>query len=730
MVSLSSIAAVGFIKDRDYINKSYSEFIKKDPEHDSEIFQEELSMYFNSVADLITKFKSYSQKTNEDKVSDYEAEVLKQNYDSQLRNGEQKIEEQYKNEIDAAEKQGEKAKLSKLTEEKNKKLEDIRKEKTKTLQDAKVQIIAEKDNKYASLNEYIQSRKDIKYYIKDIKNGEQYTNFKAVPNIEAYIKDEALYSIKLPVKNTSDSYMTSISNWLSTHNFEGYFIIEKQELADNNGQMVYTKLQANYDGYVSLREKNIKEGLISIFALVLGLLLIFYVLKNKGQGIQFIEKVKKLYRKIPLDLRICILIIFSLYMFSYIQELNFFNQSFSIDHIFDLTSISVYIIYLIFNIKYISKLTKDRAEFTAQCKVSIIYNLSIFIKEILMTKGVMFKVRMIFILTVIFGGIIAILVIVVPVRPLPPFLVLLGCVFLYGILLLQYVLRKVILFNKIIKGTEEIASGNLNYIIEEKGHGNLSKIAHNINNMKEGFKKSVDNEMKSERLKSELITNVSHDLKTPLTSIINYVNLLKKQDISEKERSAYIEVLDRKSQRLKALIEDIFDVSKISSGAVDLNIETVDVSALLKQAMGEFDEKIKNSSLIFKVNLPKDKVYVNLDGKKTWRVFENLISNILKYSQPNTRVYVDLIEEVNKVIIIMKNISAYEMEFDVSEIFQRFKRGDKSRSTEGSGLGLAIAKSIVELQGGQMNIGIDGDLFKVIIEFEKMKIIDNNNLNN
>lgn len=339
------------------------------------------------------------------------------------------------------------------------------------------------------------------------------------------------------------------------------------------------------------------------------------------------------------------------------------------------------------------------------------------IKESFMIKSVMVKTSIIFILTLLLGAFAAVIILMVAINNFIIFLILVGCIFLYGILLLQYILRKVILLNKIIKGTEEISSGNLNYIIEEKGQGDLSKMAHNINNMKEGFKKSVDNEMKSERMKSELITNVSHDLKTPLTSIINYVNLLKKQDISEEERAAYIEVLDRKSQRLKVLIEDLFDVSKISSGAVELNIETVDVTALLKQAMGEFDEKIKKSSLTFRVNTPKEKVYVNLDGKKTWRVFENLISNILKYSQSNTRVYIDLIEDENKVIIIMKNISAYEMEFDVSEIFERFKRGDKSRSTEGSGLGLAIAKSIVEIQGGKMNIEIDGDLFKVVVEF-------------
>lgn len=211
---------------------------------------------------------------------------------------------------------------------------------------------------------------------------------------------------------------------------------------------------------------------------------------------------------------------------------------------------------------------------------------------------------------------------------------------------------------------------------------------------------------------TELITNVSHDLKTPLTSIINYVDLLKKEGLSKEEAQGYVEVLDRKSQRLKMLIDDLFEASKMASGAVELNIEKVDVTALLQQALAELHEKINNSSLTFKLKVPKQKVYANLDGKKTWRVFENLINNILKYSHPKTRVYIDLIETDSKITITMKNISSYEMDFDKEEIFDRFKRGDKSRNTEGSGLGLSIAKSILELQGGNLSIEIDGDIFK------------------
>ncbi|NFJ17796.1 sensor histidine kinase [Clostridium botulinum] len=290
---------------------------------------------------------------------------------------------------------------------------------------------------------------------------------------------------------------------------------------------------------------------------------------------------------------------------------------------------------------------------------------------------------------------------------------------LYIVLLIRYLFKKADYLNEILKATEELTCGNLDYIIKENKGGVLGKIVHNINNMKEGYKRSLEEQVKSERLKTELITNVSHDLKTPLTSIINYIDLLKKENLSKDEVNAYISVLDRKSERLKSLIEDLFEASKMSSGAVELNIEKINVTALLKQSIAEFEEKITKSSLELKFKYDNNKTYANLDGKKTWRVFENLINNIIKYSQPNTRVYIDLIETNTKIIITMKNISRYEMDFSADEIFERFKRGDKARNTDGSGLGLAIAKSISELQGGSLNIIIDGDLFKVIVEFNK-----------
>ena len=281
-------------------------------------------------------------------------------------------------------------------------------------------------------------------------------------------------------------------------------------------------------------------------------------------------------------------------------------------------------------------------------------------------------------------------------------------------------IKELIYLDKIIIGSKAATEGKLNCNIEEKGRGHLRELAHDINNIRDGLRKSIESEIKSENMKTELITNVSHDLKTPLTSIINYIDLLKRENIESETAKDYINILDKKSQRLKVLIDDLFEASKATSGAMELNITKIDIVQLLKQSLGENDERFKNSNLSVKLDIPDTKIFINGDGQRLYRVFENLISNIVKYSLSNTRVYIQMyVDDENKVVIIMRNISAYELDFCANEITNRFKRGDSSRSTDGSGLGLAIAKSIVELHGGKFNIEVDGDLFKSIIKLNQ-----------
>ena len=223
--------------------------------------------------------------------------------------------------------------------------------------------------------------------------------------------------------------------------------------------------------------------------------------------------------------------------------------------------------------------------------------------------------------------------------------------------------------------------------------------------------------MKSERLKTELITNVSHDIKTPLTSIINYVDLLKKEDIKDEKIKEYIDILDVKSQRLKKLTEDLVEASKASSGNVKLNIESINIKELINQTIGEFKDRLESRNLQIETDMPHEDVRIDADNRYMFRIMENLFSNISKYAQENSRVYIDVKKTNKKVNISIKNISKDRLNISSDELMQRFVRGDKSRYTEGSGLGLSIAKSLTELQRGTFDIVIDGDLFKVVMEW-------------
>lgn len=295
-------------------------------------------------------------------------------------------------------------------------------------------------------------------------------------------------------------------------------------------------------------------------------------------------------------------------------------------------------------------------------------------------------------------------------------------VILYSIVLF-FVIRKYVdkiseKYSKLREATSKIAKGNLDVKIEED-LGLFEPFKNDLEKIQDGFKKAVDEEVKSQKMKTDLISNVSHDLKTPLTAIITYADLLKDENLSEEKRKQYIETLDRKAQRLQVLIEDLFEMSKATSGNITLNIENIDVIALMKQTLLELEDKLEEANLSVRKNMPEGKVILPLDSQRTFRVFENLVINMTKYAMPNTRVFIDIIENKDNVEIIMKNMAAEEITFNVDTIAERFVRGDESRNTEGSGLGLAIAKSFVELQGGIFNISVDGDLFKVKIVFVK-----------
>ncbi len=273
-------------------------------------------------------------------------------------------------------------------------------------------------------------------------------------------------------------------------------------------------------------------------------------------------------------------------------------------------------------------------------------------------------------------------------------------------------------YNKLLKLTKEIADSDMDVDISKEDIGVYNEIKMQLGSIQQAYKKSVEEEVKSQKMKTELISNISHDLKTPLTSIITYTDLLKDIETNDVAKG-YIDTIYRKSERLKILIDDMFEISKAQTGNISLDLNLIDVVALMKQSIFELEDRINDREIILITSFPSEKVILNLDGEKTYRIFENLIVNMAKYAMKGTRAYIDILDEDDTVTIIFRNISATQINYKAEDITDRFKRGDESRNTEGSGLGLSITKSYINVQGGKLEIFLDGDLFKATIVFDR-----------
>ena len=301
--------------------------------------------------------------------------------------------------------------------------------------------------------------------------------------------------------------------------------------------------------------------------------------------------------------------------------------------------------------------------------------------------------------------------------PAPLFLT----VSIFGYLFLFYGLMKQVIDFKIIsRETKKLADGNLKHKIPvDKMHEPSLSLAIDINNISEGFSAAVEEKVKSERLKTELIANVSHDIKTPLTSIINYVDLLKKENLQNETAEGYLEVLSGKTWRLKTLIEDLVEASKASSGVLVLNLECLNFVELVRQSLGEFEDKFSDHKIEPVLTVTQEPIYIMADGRSTYRIIENIFSNVVKYALSGTRAYINIFTEDDMAIVSVKNISAAKLNISSEELMERFVRGDSSRNTEGSGLGLSISKSLAAIQEGTFDIALDGDLFNAVLRFKK-----------
>lgn len=690
----------------------YYDYIKKDSYFETSSFIDRLSRSVYDLKDyyITNGFAEYDKKTSEQKITEEELKEAVAENERIVQENVDGIKAEYEYNINELKDLKEEQK--KLITERDEKIAEFISKNKKTEDQIKKELLKAKDERYQWLKGNIEQWKSIKYYLINKVNGKVYTNLPADTDINSYIAKGTLYNEKYPkqILNREDLIHDPINSMFLSEKLEGYFLIP--QVADNYSDVYWQNAE-----FQNRKNRLLNEAKAGVGAFFISMILLIIGSRIKDEEKTVLDNITSVYVKVPMEFRLIIFAgLFGAFMSILAEEIgDIFDFPIPIYVLFSIMC-SAFMLFTLLHIRGLYNIIKSGENFRRQWRGTLFYRSMYFIYKIFLHRKLTVKVFMVLLATAFLGiDFIAMLSIN------EGFIVFVAFIYFiaYMVIVPYYVLRKIMYFNEVVSGSNEIVAGNFDYVIEEKGHGIIRTLAHNFNNIKNGFKRSMENQIKSERLKTELITNVSHDLKTPLTSIINYVDLLKNNELSEEEKEGYIEVLDRKAQRLKLLIEDLFEAAKMSSGAVELNREKVDIVAVLRQTLGEFDEKINSSSLIFRTNIPSDKIYLYLDGKKTWRVFENLINNVLKYSQPNTRVYIELVDTETSVRVTIKNIANYEMDFDVDEIFERFKRGDKSRTTEGSGLGLAIAKSIVELQNGIMSIDLDGDLFKVIVEFRR-----------
>lgn len=583
------------------------------------------------------------------------------------------------------------------------------------LQNVKFIVINNKTNAYYSNSEY-DSLSDFKKNI----NGYLDIEINKTDKSKTYIKN---LNNKTYVSNPTVEW--ELLDAINTDDIQIYISFLNASYPKSYNYFGTDKISENYSRH-NAAVNNVKICIPLFISSLIVSIIAFIVYKRIYINLFGREsKLLKLVKLIPIEILGVLILLEIALIIGATSNLSYndYGYNYRVDKIIYITQIYILLISLILTTYFTIKKYKVYNSKEELIKSSILINLSkYFIKNIKIIKDSLIKVPLAKRITLIGLGCLIINGIGVLFGPfVSHILTVIGSTIVLSFFII-YTLKILSYASEIIEGTEKIKEGDLNYKIPVKGNDNFTLLAQNINNIGDGLEKSIDEQLKSERMKSELITNVSHDLKTPLTSIINYVELIKKEEnIKPGHIKDYINVLDSKSKRLKLLIEDLFEASKVGSGNIELNMEKIEVKQLLRQSIGEMEEKLSNSNLDIKLNLPEYNIYINADGKRMYRVFENLLSNIAKYSLNGTRVYIDLLDNEDSIKLSMKNISSYELNFDSKEIMERFKRADESRNTEGSGLGLAIAKDLVNLQGGKFEINIDGDLFKSTLEFKKIK---------
>ncbi len=483
--------------------------------------------------------------------------------------------------------------------------------------------------------------------------------------------------------------------------------------------------QKRYDAALSAYNKNVQEGLTGIKFVVIGivvfLIALSYIIYAAGRsrrrdGLLLIP-IDDIYLDVALVVLSGIVVLCIATVFEYGRHM-LYKSSFYIEDMLTLLVGSAVFIGTLAGIVFITMFVR-RFKRREVIKSTLIYKTLVWIKNKILfvydSSPATLRLILIFVIYAVAT------LVGVALLFADTFGILLGLVMIVGVNATSvYFLLKAFKSLKVItEGAKRIRSGEQSTNIPPQRIPEFKELSETIDSISDGMKHAVSSQVKAERMKAELITNVSHDLKTPLTSIITYVDLLKSEGLSSESSQKYLDIIDSKSQRLKTLTEDLFEAAKASSGSITVSPEEINIVSLINQGLGELSDKIQASGLNFRTNFSSDKLLVIADGKLLWRVIENLISNIFKYAMPNSRVYIETADVNDNIVVSIKNISAYELNIPADELMERFKRGDSSRNSEGSGLGLSIARSLTEIQGGSFSINIDGDLFKATVVIPK-----------
>lgn len=546
------------------------------------------------------------------------------------------------------------------------------------------------------------------YHLKNIDTGETFTQGRLTDNPFF----EKKYTANQPLSDRELDYaFGDQEGYLATGAFEGTVQIDGELFNSSNMGM-------------ELQKFNFIKAVLYIFSIVTvaGIAVLLTMLPIRWEWFSYSSWFEK-WSRLSIEVRMSaflLTIFYALYAsYTAIYDLNgSWRDTLAMNIVDSLLEFGIALVVIaaaLLQGLYLFVYYKNPGLFRKEFQNSLVHRNLLGAKQAFLNKTI--GIQMLILLTVVFfWGFGTLMIMVYPAA----LLVWIPATLLIGIPVLVMMMKRFGYLNVLMQETEAMAMGQLNQTVPVTGNSPLSQHARQLNRLKEGVRLSMTEQAKSERMKTELITNVSHDLRTPLTSIITYTDLLKAPNLSEEDRLSYAAILDRKSQRLKTLIEDLFEVSKMASGNMELQRAKLDVAQLLQQALAEHAEEICESGLDFRVTSPERPLYVFADGQKWWRVLDNLILNAVKYALPNTRVYLVLEEVDGQAQFVIKNITRYELGENPDELFERFKRGDASRQTEGSGLGLAIAQSIVDLHGGTMKIEVDGDLFKVTVSIKSL----------